>query len=82
MTVTKFKRPLYRRIGLLVVRLDSKGLSIRGAHKRQWRFLSWNRIATLIEDGDGSPLLNVAEEDVGRQVLHKLTAPVKAQRKT
>lgn len=41
------KRPVVRRIGMLVVRLDHQGVSIRKYRGRKWRLVTWRQIATL-----------------------------------
>lgn len=49
----KLRKPLTRRIGDMVVRLDADGISIRGFGKRTWRRATWLEIAFLCKtEGD------------------------------
>jgi hypothetical protein len=83
MVVVKLKKPLSRRIGNLIIRIEADGLSLRGHHKHVWHPVSWNRVMSLLEfSGNGEAVLLVrAEEEAGKRVLKKLTAPTKPQGK-
>ena len=55
MSVTRPKKPVLRRYGRLIVRLDDDGLSIRGHRKKKWRRVSWPEVGWLISTaGEGS----------------------------
>ena len=83
MVVVKLKKPLSRRIGNLIIRIEADGLSLRGHRKHVWHPVSWNRVMSLLNvTGNGEAILLVrAEEEAGRRVLEKLTTPTKPQGK-
>jgi hypothetical protein len=68
--IVELKRPLYRRLGRKVLRIDAEGLWLRGKHKRTWHGpLSWAEIASLLEDRN--ELLDAA---IGEKMLEKIGA--------
>lgn len=68
--IVELKRPLYRRLGRKVLRIDADGLWLRGKHKRTWHGpLSWAEIASFL--ADRHELLDVA---IGEKVLEKMGA--------
>lgn len=69
---TELKKPILRRIGNLIVRLDSNGVAIRGYRHRTWRGLSFSRIAALADES--TPIAALSETNAGRVVLEKLGA--------
>jgi len=70
-TLTELTRPVVRRIGLLVVRMDAEGIQIRGYRRRSGRGVSWARLAYFAEVG---PLVDNAEERIGARELIKMGA--------
>ena len=71
-TLTKLRRPVARRIGRLVVRIDAKGIEIRGYRRRRARRVSWARLAYFADEL--GPLIEHAEETIGRSELETMGA--------
>lgn len=71
--MTHLKKPVVRRIGRLVVRLDESGVSIRGFRKHSWRVVEWARLASLFEEGHDD-LVRHIENRVGEKVLKEIGA--------
>jgi len=46
-SITTLRKPLVRRFGRMVVRIDPDGLAIRGKHKKKWRRVTWAEVARL-----------------------------------
>lgn len=70
---TELKKPILRRIGNLVVRLDPKaGVAIRAFKHRTWRQLSFERIAALADES--TPIVAESETVAGARVLERLGA--------
>lgn len=68
--ITKLKRPLYRFIDRKVIRIDERGVSMRGKHKQKWEGpLSWEEIASLLADRN-----ELIDEAIGREMLLKMGA--------
>jgi hypothetical protein len=70
MSLTKISKPVVRRIGRLIVRVEARGLSLRGYRRRKWTTYSWSQI-TMLADGD-TPILKAAEEQAGRRFLEAI----------
>ena len=81
MAVTKLKKPVVRRIGDLVIRLGATGVSVRGSHKQTWHYVSYERVVSLVDFLGDSPILEKIEEENGKKVLRKLTAPTRRRRR-
>lgn len=64
---TKLKRPIVRRIGNLVVRIDAEGVAIRGHRKRTWRRLPWPELAAAA--GEARPILRACDRELGAEHL-------------
>jgi hypothetical protein len=47
--VTQPRKPVVRRYGRLIVRIDDQGLSIRGHRKKKWRLVSWAEVGWLVK---------------------------------
>jgi len=77
---TTLKRPLIRRIGNLVVRIDEDGIEIRGHRKRRWWSISWARLAYAACTAVDLPLIVEGEEEAGRRYWYELTASNKQKR--
>ncbi len=73
MAVTQPKKPVVRRFGRLIVRLDAGGLSIRGFRKKRWRRVSWNEVAWLMS-GDVNESLRQWSEREGEALLEAIGA--------
>jgi len=71
-TLTELTRPIVRRIGWLIVRIDAEGVAIRGYRRRRWYFISWARIAWFAAFLT-PPLLLTAEERKGSEELARIT---------
>lgn len=39
------KKPLVRQVGAVMVRIESKGISIKGYRRRKWRLIPWENLA-------------------------------------
>lgn len=74
MTLTRLTRPLVRRIGRLVVRIDRHGVWVRGYRRRKWRRFTWEQVASLALPGDGEAVMRLAETAAGTKVLHSMGA--------
>ena len=70
--LTELSRPVIRRIGWLVVRIDAEGIAIRGYGRRRWRRVSRARLAWFACFAAG-PLIVATEEHVGNEDLKKIT---------
>lgn len=69
---TTLKKPLIRRIGRLVIRIRDEGLDVRGFRKHKWRHVSWDRVASLIDEhGD---IILKAEQAAGSKALRRIDA--------
>lgn len=71
MSVTRPKKPVVRRYGRLFVRLDDKGLSIRGYRKKNWRWVSWSDVGWLCMTRGPESVFSEIE---GREFLEKIGA--------
>ena len=72
MSVTAPKKPVLRRYRRLIVRLDEKGLSIRGHRKKKWRRVTWEEIGWLVmTNGEGGRVFSEME---GRAFLRDIGA--------
>lgn len=72
MSITAPTKPVLRRYGRLIVRLDDAGLSIRGHRKKKWRRVSWYELGWLVmTNGEGGKVFSEIE---GREFLQKIGA--------
>lgn len=72
--ITSLSKPITRRIRdrRLIVRLTKDGLSFRGHHKRKWRKVTWEQIASLSNEDE--PVLMKPEQSGGRKTLAAMGA--------
>jgi hypothetical protein len=69
---TVLKRPLTRRIGRLVVTISADGIRFRGKHRRSWRMVTWEQVASLASAD--APLIAVEERTRGQRELRAIGA--------
>ena len=63
-------KPLTRRTGNLVVRVDETGIAIKRIRQRKWKRCTWEQVAFL--SGVDQPVLRDAEIAEGRRRLWQL----------
>jgi hypothetical protein len=71
MPITRPKKPVLRRYGRLIVRLDDDGVSIRGHRKKKWRRVSWSEVAWLCKTSGAESAFSELE---GREFLKRIGA--------
>lgn len=70
--LTKFRKPITRRVGRLVVRMTEGGVCYRPYRGRKWRMVTWAQVASLA--GPEHPAIRLAENVDGKRALRRMGA--------
>ncbi len=71
--MTPLSKPVVRRIGRLVIRIDATGIAIRRLRTRSWHCLSWAEVAFHAADSSDD-LLAYGARQIGQNMLDAMLA--------